>query len=145
LALSFLPYLHRREGIDEANRGIHPTQISFHDPIQHDNEVIRPIVLFAQPVAARSEETDIKRTTVGEKARRFVTGGMLGLVDRRKNQSGRKGHRYPEAVARYILYLKQLYPPIHCREIARILGRKFGYKTNHHTVKRFLGIQFRCN
>ena len=116
------------------------TQLRFHftDPIQHDYEVIRPIVLFAQPVATRSEETDIKRTTVGEKARRFVTGGMLGLVDRRKGQSGRKGHRYPEAVARYILYLKQLYPPIHFREIARILGRKFGYKTNHHTVKRFL-------
>ena len=116
------------------------TQLRLHftDPIQHDYEVIRPVVLFAQPIADRSNETDIKRTTVGEKARRFVTGGMWGLLDRRKGPLGRKGHQYPEAIARNILYLKQLYPPIHYREIARILGRKFGYKTNHHTVKRFL-------
>jgi hypothetical protein len=34
--------------------------------------------------------------------------------------------------------VKQLYPPIHLREIERILLRKFGYQTNHHTLKRFL-------
>jgi hypothetical protein len=45
---------------------------------------------------------------------------------------------YPDAIAGYILYLKQLYPPIHLREIVRIVHRKFGYKTNHHTLKRFL-------
>jgi len=62
---------------------------------------------------------------------------MLGLVGLRKGPSGRKGHQYPDLVAKYILYLKQLYSPIAYREIARILGRRFGYKTNHHTVKRF--------
>jgi len=41
-------------------------------------------------------------------------------------------------VANYILYLKQLYPPVAYREIVRIVSRKFGYKTNHHTVKSFL-------
>ena len=30
------------------------------------------------------------------------------------------------------------YPPIRAREIARIVGRTYGYKTNHHTVKAFL-------
>lgn len=35
-------------------------------------------------------------------------------------------------------YLKRLYPPIHYREIVRIVGNKFGYKTNHGKVKRFL-------
>jgi transposase InsO family protein len=113
-------------------------RLRFIDPIQHDYEVIRPIVLFAQPVTERSRETEVERTTVGEKARRFVTGGMLGLVDRRTSEAGRKGHAYPELVAQYILYLKQLYPPIHYREIARILERKFGYQTNHHTLKHFL-------
>jgi transposase InsO family protein len=49
----------------------------------------------------------------------------------------RVGHVYPNTVAAYMLYVKQLYPPIHAREIVRILARKFGYKTNHHTVKRF--------
>ncbi len=62
---------------------------------------------------------------------------MFGLVDRRTTTI--KGqHPYPAVVAGYILYIKQLYPPIHDREIARIVGRKYGYKTNHVTVRRFL-------
>jgi transposase len=108
------------------------------DPIQHDYEVIRPIVLFAETAAERSRQTGIERTVVGDKARRFVLEGMLGLTDGRAGAAGRKGHRYPEALAEYIVYVKQLYPPIHLREIGRILQRKFGYKTNPHTLKRFL-------
>lgn len=110
----------------------------FIDPIQHDYEVIRPIVLFAETAAERSRQTGVERTVVGDKARRFVLEGMLGLTDRRAETAGRKGHTYPDAIAGYIVYLKQLYPPIHLREIARIVQRKFGYKTNHHTLKRFL-------
>ena len=61
------------------------TQLRFHftDPIQNDYEVIRPIVLFAQPVAARSDKTDIKRTTVGEKrvlctsAQKYTLRGLV--------------------------------------------------------------------
>jgi hypothetical protein len=34
--------------------------------------------------------------------------------------------------------LKQVYPPMAYREMVRILQRKFGYHTNHHTAKRFL-------
>ena len=101
-------------------------------------EVIRPIVLFAETAAERSRQTGVERTVVGDKARRFVLEGMLGLTDRRAEAAGRKGHSYPEAIAGYIVYLKQLYPPIHLREIARIVQRKFGYKTNHHTLKQFL-------
>jgi transposase len=110
----------------------------FIDPIQHDYEVIRPIVLFAETAAERSRQTGVERTVVGDKARRFVLEGMLGLTDRRAETAGRKGHTYPDAIAGYIVYLKQLYPPIHLRELARIVQRKFGYKTNHHTLKRFL-------
>jgi transposase len=61
---------------------------------------------------------------------------MFGLVDHRTSDKGR--HRYPDVVAGTILYLKQLYPAIHYREIVRIIERKYGYKTNHHTVKAFL-------
>lgn len=112
-------------------------KLQFIDYIQHDYEVIRPIVLFAETIAERSRQTGIERTSVGDKARRFVMEGMLGLIDQRVGQAGRKGHVYPEAVAAYMLYVKQLYPPIHDREVVRIVARKFGYKTNHHTVKRF--------
>lgn len=112
-------------------------KLQFVDYIQHDYEVIRPIVLFAETIAERSRQTGLERTGIGEKARRFVQEGMLGLVDQRAGHAGRKGHVYPEAVAAYMRYLKQWYPPIHDREVVRILARKFGYKTNHHTVKRF--------
>jgi hypothetical protein len=84
--------------------------LKFTDPIQYDYEVVRPIVLFSQPVAARSEETETPRTTVSDKAKRFVQEGMLGLVDRRSQPSRKKQEiGYPEPIARYILYLKQLY------------------------------------
>ncbi len=113
-------------------------KLLFTDPIQHDYEVVRPIVLFSETVAVRSAQTDLDRTTIGDKARRFVQQGMLGLVDQRPGKAGRKPHRFPEPVAAYILYVKQLYPPIHDRELVRIVQRKFGYTTNHHTIKRFL-------
>ena len=113
-------------------------RIHFIDPIQHDYEVIRPVVVFGETAAERSRQTGVDRTIVGEKARRFVTGGMRALGDGRTGNTGRKGHVYPDTVAAYIFSLKQLYPPIHLREIARILLRKFGYTTNHHTLKAFV-------
>lgn len=110
----------------------------FIDPLQHDYEVVRPLLFFGETAAQRSHQTGIDRTVIGDKARRFVTDGMMGLADGRAQNAGRKGHVYPEAIAGYIIYLKQFYPPIHLREIERILARKFGYKTNHHTLSAFL-------
>jgi hypothetical protein len=111
--------------------------LRFTDPIQHDYEVIRGVVLADETIAERSRITGVDRDTVSEKARRFVQHGMFGLVDRRTTtEKGR--HQYPDVVAGYILYLKQLYPGIHYREIARIIERKYGHKTHHPTVKRFL-------
>jgi len=112
-------------------------RLQFVDPLQHDYEVIRPIVLFGETAAERSRQTGMERTTVGAKARRFVLDGMEGLRDRRTEAREPQEPGYPEAIAGYIIDLKQLYPPIHLREIERILLRKFGYKTNHHTLTRF--------
>jgi putative transposase len=108
------------------------------DPLQHDYEVIRPIALFAETAAERSRQTGIERTVVGDKARRFVLEGMEGLRDQRTEAREPQASVYPDAIARYILDVKQLYPPIHLRELERIVLRKFGYKTNHHTLQRFL-------
>jgi transposase InsO family protein len=110
----------------------------FIDPFQHDYEAIRPVVLFGETAAERSRQTGIDRTTIADKAKRFVTDGMLGLADGRTQPTPREGSIYPDGIAAYIIYLKQRYPPIHLREIERILWRKFAYKTNHHTLKRFL-------
>ena len=113
-------------------------RLKFTDPIQHEYEVIRPIMLFGEMISERSRQTEIERTRIGEKARRFVEQGMFGLVDQRTEKSGGQYHQYPEPVAAHILYLKHLYPPIGYREIVRIIERQLGYKTNHHTVKSFL-------
>ena len=113
-------------------------KLKFIDPIQHDYEAIRPIVLFSETISERSQQTGLDRRRVGEKAQRFILQGMFGLADERAGKAGRKAHQYPEAIAGYILYLKQLYPPIHYREIVRIIKRKYNYQTNHHTVKHFL-------
>ena len=51
--------------------------LRFTDPIQFDYEVIRPVVLFAQSTNSRSQETEVPRTTVREKAKQFVMEGML--------------------------------------------------------------------
>ncbi len=96
------------------------------DPMQHDYEAIRPLVLFAETATARSLATGIDRTVLSDKARRFIIEGMLGLADKRPGAAGRKGHVYPEAIAAPLLSLKQRYPPIHLREIVRIVARKFG-------------------
>src|SRR5207249_3923462 len=95
----------------------HQLKLLFIDPIQHDYEVIRPVVLFSETTTARSGETGLDRSTIGDKARRFVQQGMLGLVDERSTKAGRKPHAFPNPVASYVLYLKQLYPPIQYREI----------------------------
>lgn len=112
--------------------------VRFTDPIQHDYEVIRGIMLADETIAERSRITGVYRGTISEKAKRFLEEGTLRLVDQR-TITNKAQHQYPAAVAGYILYLKQLYPAIHYREIVRIIGRKFGYTTNHVTVKAFPG------
>ncbi len=120
-----------------ASESFQQLALRFTDPVQREYEVIRDIMLADATIAERSRVTGVDRATVGEKARRFLERGMFGLVDRRTTTE--KGqHPYPDVVAGYILYLKDLYPPIHDREIARIVGRKFGYTTDHKRVRRFL-------
>ncbi len=115
----------------------HQLALRFTDPIQHDYEVIRGLVLADETIIEWSQITGVDRNTISEKAQRFLEGGMVGLVDYRTTTE--KGqHQYPDVVAGTILYLKQLYPGIHYREIARIIERKYGHKTHHLTVKRFL-------
>jgi hypothetical protein len=111
------------------------------DDMQHDDEVIRPIVLLAETMAARSRQTGIERPSVGDKARRFVMEGMRGLVDQRAGQAGRPGHVSPEAVAASRLDVQQLSPPMHERARVRIRQRQCASRTNHHPGHRFFARQ----
>ena len=53
------------------------------DSLQHDYEVSRPIVLWAEPMGERRRQTGIERTRGGEIARWLVQEGRLGLVEQR--------------------------------------------------------------
>src|SRR5919201_4905188 len=92
----------RRSNRVAAQEEFAPIRQPFIDPIQHDYEVIRPIVLFADTAAERSRQTGVERTVVGDKARRFVLEGMDGLRDRRTGARGAPGPGYPDAIAEYI-------------------------------------------
>jgi len=113
-------------------------QIHFTDPLQHEYEVIRPIVLFSQRVTERAQELGLDRTQVGEQARRFVEQGMEGLGDQRRDNAGRPSQALPISVQAYLLSLRRRYPPLHYREMVRIVYHKFGCQTHHHAVKSFL-------
>jgi hypothetical protein len=79
-------------------------RMQFIDPLQHDYEVVRPMVLFGETAAERSRQTGIDRTVIGDKGRRFVTDGMIGLRDGRTQPHPTDGPIYPEAIAGYIIY-----------------------------------------
>lgn len=109
----------------------------FPDPIQHDYEAIRPVVLFGQAIADRSQESNLERTTVGDKAWRFITGGCLAWYTNEANDLDGKDMSVPNQLPIYSL-LEITLSPIHYREFVRILWRKIGYKVDHHTIKSFL-------
>jgi hypothetical protein len=49
----------------------------FTDPVQHDYEVIRGVLLADETIAERSRSTGVDRDTVSEKAQRFLQAGMF--------------------------------------------------------------------
>jgi hypothetical protein len=53
--------------------------LCFIDPIQHDYEVIRGVVLADETLAKRSRITGVDRDTIDEKAHRFLEQGMHEL------------------------------------------------------------------
>jgi hypothetical protein len=63
-----------------ASDDFHQLKLLFSDPLQYNYEVIRPIVLFAESVTRRSEQTELDRTTVSDKARWFVQQGPFPTI-----------------------------------------------------------------
>lgn len=61
--------------------------LSFLTPYSAHDLVIRPIMLYGERVIERSRQTEIDRSVVWEKARRFVRKGMFGLQDLRPEPS----------------------------------------------------------
>src|SRR5512132_4330340 len=112
-------------------------QLGFVDQTPWRDEVIRPLVLFADRTAAqRAQETDTHPDTVRTLQRRFRQQGMLGLLPADVEViHRRRASPIPEAVRQEIDRLKALYHGFHYRDLARILLVKTGHPIDDKTVK----------
>ena len=82
-------------------------------------------VLFAETVPNAVVRQASERTMRGLKARRFAMEGMLE-TDGSTVVNPERGDMSIRKPSRRAIYMdKQLYPPIHDREIVRIMQRKF--------------------
>ena len=97
-------------------------RLHFVDPIQHDYEVIRPIVLFGDTAAERSRQTGVERTVVGDKARRFVLGGMEGLRDRRTQARDPQDPVYLKRLRGISSTCNTSIPPSTCAKLSAFYG-----------------------
>lgn len=104
-------------------------------PEQRLCELIRPIVLFGHPPAARARETGAPQRTLYRQVDAFDRDGMASVKpspERAKHQA------LPEDLRQAIRGLKAEHPPLNLREIATICDLRFGRSVSHHTVKRVL-------
>ena len=106
-------------------------------PEQETYELLRPIVLFGQPIPARARETGVPERTVRRRVDRFDAIGMRSLfADLRDPQPDRR--RLPVEIRRAIVSLKAEHPAFGLREIAAICQERFDRPVSHHTVKLVL-------
>ena len=106
----------------------------FEWPEQENYEVIRPLVLFGEPVAQRAEETGVSERTLYRRIEGFEHEGMDSLFGTEKAR--RK--RLPPATRRLIVDLKAEYPAFNTNEIANIVYVVFGRRPDVRTVRKVL-------
>jgi len=127
----------QEDAAQQATDDFQQLRLLFTDPVQFEYEVIRPIVLFADNVAARSEQTGLDRSTVGEKARRFIQKGMLGLEDQRTRPSDHPANQLTLPLMKEILDIQRDYPRAGKFRVRGLLGRRIdGERSNEAKVGR---------
>jgi len=107
-------------------------QLRLRWPEQYDYEVIRPVVLFGFPVAARADQTGVSQRTIARHADRFDAAGFAGLLDPEPSQ------RLNDDIRQALRELKAAYVGFGLRELATIVDVRFGRRLSHHTVARIL-------
>jgi putative transposase len=103
-------------------------------PEQRDYELIRPLVLFGDPVAERADETGTSERTLYRRASAFGAEGMESLLG--SETAGRR--RLPPAMRRLVVDLKAEHPALNLSEISRICYARFGRRPDERTVRRVL-------
>jgi len=106
-------------------------------PEQETYELLRPIVLFGQTAAERSDATGVSDRTLDRKADRFDAEGMTSRFSSPAPASDDR-RRLPADIRHRILTLKAEYPAFRPHEIAAICRRRDDCRVSHKTVARVL-------
>ena len=112
-------------------------RLGFVDQIQWRDDVLRPVVLFADRTAQqRAQETQTPPATVRKLTRWFRRRGMLGLLPDHVEVVVRgRTKRIPETIRQELDRLKALHEGFHDRELARLRFVKLGYPLDDKTVQ----------
>lgn len=103
-------------------------------PEQRNYELIRPLVLFGDPVTERAEETGTSERTLYRRTSAFGAEGMESLFG---SETTRR-RRLPPAMRRLIVDLKAEHPALNLSEISRICYARYGRRPEERTVGRVL-------
>ncbi|HEY1335863.1 MAG TPA: helix-turn-helix domain-containing protein [Bryobacteraceae bacterium] len=103
-------------------------------------ELLRPLVLFGQPVRQRARETGVSERTLRRKVARFAAAGMRSLFAV-EDPPGPDRRNLPLGIRKAIVELKAEYPPFSLREIAAICVHRFDRPVSHHTVAKVLAAE----
>jgi putative transposase len=104
-------------------------------PEQRTYELIRPIVLFGEPLTARGEETSTPLHILRRLTERFDAEGMRSLFDQTPVAPT---HRLPLELRQMIIDLKVEHPPLRVHEIATICYARTGRRPDAKTIKHIL-------
>jgi len=108
-------------------------QLRLRWPAQYDYEVIRPVVLFGLPVAARADQTGVSQRTIARQADRFEAEGLAALLHNEPPQQ-----RLSDEMRQALRDLKAEYASFGLRELATICEVRFDRRVSHHTVASVL-------
>ncbi|MDP9358109.1 MAG: helix-turn-helix domain-containing protein [Chloroflexota bacterium] len=109
-------------------------------PEQETYELLRPLVLFGQPVRARARETGVPERTLRRKVARFAAAGMRSLFQADDTPAPDR-RSLPLGIRKAIVELKAEHPPLSLRQIATICEHRFDRPVSHHTVKQVLAAE----
>ena len=104
-------------------------------PEQRTYELIRPVVLFGEPLTMRAAETNIPLHVLRRLTQRFDAQGMQSLF---LQAPATASHRLPPDLYQLIIDLKVEHPPLRVHEIATICYARTGRRPDAKTIKRIL-------
>lgn len=107
-------------------------------PEQLAYELIRPVVLFGEPLTARAQQTALSETTIRRRIRRFDEGGMASLFPQEPREDQLDRRELPQEMRQLLVDLKAEYPAFRPNELATICYVMSGRRPSSHTIQRVL-------